>query len=100
MHQQPTRRTALTVVASFLFGLLPGCQAAALVISLPWDRILSVLVLAENLVAIVRGLLNGAETETEIPLTHEQLRRLQNGEEVIVELRDGHNQRIRPTIES
>jgi hypothetical protein len=98
MREHLSRRVALGIMLGSILTGIPGCRAAPILIKLPWDRIVSVVLNIASLAVIVKGLLDGSEKEQEVQLSREQIQRLQNGEEVEVELKDGSKQRIRPTL--
>jgi hypothetical protein len=93
------RRAALGLMAGLILGSVSGCQAAAFIIRLPWDRITQVAVNLTQLVITIWGWLDGEEVRTERALTEDEARRFANGEEIVIELKDGTKQTVRPTVQ-
>ncbi len=60
---------------------------------------LRVVLRVKDLVAVLIGIVDGKEVQAEVTLSKEELERLQAGEKLTVELKDGHKERVKPTVE-
>jgi hypothetical protein len=71
-------------------GIAPAARVViALILKLPWDRIVQVALNSLEAVVIVKGLLNGRDVEERRALTSEEFKQLKRGASVRIEYKDG-----------
>jgi Mn2+/Fe2+ NRAMP family transporter len=102
-----TRRQAVAAGVGVIAAGLSGCGAAApagrVVLEglkrVPWDKVSTIVVNVLTGIAVVIGLVDGKEVKAEVSLTKAELEEIKKGYWVVVEVKDGSKDTVKPKVE-
>lgn len=87
------------LVALKLTGCGPVVKGIEVVKQVPWDKVITVVVNLVHGIAILIGIMDDKEIQAEVKLTDEQLEKIKKGESVVVEVKYGRKETIKPKLE-